>query len=352
MKVNLYSMWHCIRQRPHHLVDALHDDGHEVEIFTAAGYRERSKYPASNQTVHSLALLSSRLYSIPLLGTVARRANRTIEKYVFEQFLKSTADIHIHQRCPSPLTTGISKLSGYLIYDCVDFWEGFNGADRNIREWEHLLCDRANEIWVVSNFLAERLSRWKGKIRIVPNGVDFDHFSSATRAAVHSGISPHVVYVGAIYDWFDVALLRETALLLPEFRFTLVGPSALSSEAMQQLCVDNVTWIGPKNYGELPSILSQAHVAVIPFLINDLIRGTSPIKLYEYLAAGIPVVASPMPEVLPFVERGVVACAETPCDFARAIQEAYRFADSQRCRVVASANSWRSRFSMRLGQTH
>ena len=342
-------MWHCVRQRPHHLVRALNDDAHTVDIFTAAGYRERKQYPAFSQHVYSLPLLSSRLYSVPVAGTVSRRINYAIERRVHERFLQSFADIHIYQRCPSALTPEVSRLTGYLIYDCVDFWAGFRGADERIGEWEHLLCDRADEIWVVSNFLAKRHARWNNKIKIIPNGVDFEHFSAASRAPVSSDVLPHVIYIGAIFDWFDVTLLRETALLLPQFHFTLVGPRRLSREAIKELCLDNITWVGPRSYSDLPRLLSEAHVAVIPFMINDLIRGTSPIKLYEYLAAGIPVVASPMPEVLPFIKPGVVACAETPYDFANAIQDAYRFADSQRCRAVAKANSWRSRFSALLG---
>lgn len=95
---------------------------------------------------------------------------------------------------------------------------------------------------------------------------------------------------------------------------------------------------------ELPSLLAAADIAMIPFVINDLIRGTSPIKLYEYLAAGVPVVATPMPEVLPYVETGAVACAEGPTEFARVVKDLAATANPDRCQEIARKSSWDERF--------
>jgi glycosyltransferase involved in cell wall biosynthesis len=147
-----------------------------------------------------------------------------------------------------------------------------------------------------------------------------------------------------LFDWFDADLVGKVADKLRDWQIDLIGPHQLSAAQSKALNRSNIRLLGRKDYLELPSLLAAADVAMIPFVINDLIRGTSPIKLYEYLAAGVPVVATPMPEVLPYTETGVVACAEGPTEFARAVKDLAATANPERCQEIARESSWDARF--------
>jgi glycosyltransferase involved in cell wall biosynthesis len=94
--------------------------------------------------------------------------------------------------------------------------------------------------------------------------------------------------------------------------------------------------------------MATLDVAMIPFKLTKLIEATSPVKLYEYLAAGLPVVATPMPEVVPFAEGGVVMCRETVKGFAEAVLELRSNGRPMRCQEIAKDHSWGARFEKAL----
>ena len=103
-------------------------------------------------------------------------------------------------------------------------------------------------------------------------------------------------------EWFDVELLRYAALQRPQFEFCLIG--GYLEEIFEQLKdLRNVHFLGHKDYTILPQYLHHFDVTIIPFVVNDLIRSTNPIKVYEYLAGGKPVVATDIPEIegMPYV---------------------------------------------------
>jgi glycosyltransferase involved in cell wall biosynthesis len=129
----------------------------------------------------------------------------------------------------------------------------------------------------------------------------------------------------------------------------LIGPtSLLRPEQREKLSLANIRLLGSQPYQALPELLAQVDVAMIPFMIDDLIKATSPIKLYEYLAAGLPVISTPMPEVLPFVEPGVVTCAESAAEFAQAAEELRSTAATLRRQEVARQHTWVQRFQTAL----
>jgi glycosyltransferase involved in cell wall biosynthesis len=297
--------------------------------------------------VHCKTLLSSRLYQIPILGSHIRNYNKEMERQIYKEFIFSDADFFIYQRTPRSDASVIGYPSGSLIYDCMDNFTGFSGADPQTDEWEAELCDRADYIWVVSRQLQEKLSRWHSKVRYVPNGVNYEHFSR-TRLLAETSIKPKqkqiLIYVGTIHDWFDVQLVHEVATKLVDWDIVLVGPSSLPADQMRYLNNKNIIMMGSRDYSKLPELLSTANVAMIPFVLNELNKSTSPIKLFEYLAAGLPVVSTSMPEVLPFIEKGVVSCADSPSEFAAAVLDLAKSNNADRCQEIAKQCSWKNRF--------
>ncbi|WP_409273457.1 hypothetical protein V1499_02260 [Neobacillus sp. SCS-31] len=130
---------------------------------------------------------------------------------------------------------------------------------------------------------------------LLPNGADFDHFKRASAPIgkrpndlPDTKGSPLIGYYGAIYSWLDVKMVEKIASHYP---VVLIGSKILEIEH------PNITVLDMKFYEELPQYLSWFDVAIIPFKMTDMIKATNPIKFFEYLSAGKPVVSSPLPEL-------------------------------------------------------
>ncbi|HDM90624.1 MAG TPA: glycosyltransferase, partial [candidate division WOR-3 bacterium] len=139
---------------------------------------------------------------------------------------------------------------------------------------------------------------------LITNGVDYDHFRKAKgrrdwperiRRIKEQGVI--IGYYGALAKWFDFDLLKALARDREDFQFVLIGPDYDGSITRQDLtALPNVHWLGPVPYAELPLYASAFDVATIPFKINKITVATSPIKLFEYMALGLPIVTTPLPE--------------------------------------------------------
>jgi glycosyltransferase involved in cell wall biosynthesis len=135
----------------------------------------------------------------------------------------------------------------------------------------------------------------------VPNGVDFARFAFGDRSMPDDLAAiprPIAAYVGAIDEWFDFSTVNELVTALPEVSFVIIGPERLARQRLTPR--PNLHLLGPRPYRELPRYLHHVDVGLIPFdAVNhgELIRGIHPLKLYEYLACGLPVVATDWEEL-------------------------------------------------------
>ena len=152
------------------------------------------------------------------------------------------------------------------------------------------------------------------------NGVDVRHFAERRQApADYAPIpAPRAVYVGAMAEWFDFELLGYAARQRPGVSFVMIGPPELARRRLPDL--PNLYVIGARPWDELPAYLQHAAVGLIPFDIRnhrDLVRGVNPLKLYEYAAAGLPVVSVAWPELQRL--NAPIELAHEPADFVQAI---------------------------------
>lgn len=349
MRASLYGPWCSIVQRPHHLARLLSERCSSLDVYTVKRQRYNSPELDFDANVHKRTLMPGPLNKIAYVDKFISRYDAYIEEQVCKDFFQAGADISIYYGRPQDLSKK-TPITGKFVYDCVDDFEGFDSKlDPNFQTWERELCERADYIWVVSKRLVEKMSRYSEKVRYIPNGVSFEHFSAAhpirqARRSASPG-RPCLIYVGAIYDWFDVELVARVADLLPEWDIKLIGPVALSKSRLGVMSKSNIQLLGVKDYQSLPGHLALADVTMIPFRLNRLTEATSPIKMYEYLASGLPVVTTPMVEVLPYRESGVVYCEHTPDAFAEAVREAYSSANASRCQTIGESSSWAGRFS-------
>lgn len=212
-----------------------------------------------------------------------------------------------------------------VIYYCVDEYTAFAGVpSESLIELERGLMRRADLV-VVS---AERLLRSKGPYNsrtvLVRHGVDFDHFRRALDPATEVPVEvrnlprPVIGYFGLMSpDWVDVPVLEATARHFAGGSVVLIGKVAMDLGPLTRR--PNVHVLGRKPYETLPAYCKGFDVAVIPFPVSEVTLNANPLKAREYLAAGLPVVSTPIPEV---EVLGTCGIGRTPAEFVRRVEEA------------------------------
>jgi GT2 family glycosyltransferase/glycosyltransferase involved in cell wall biosynthesis len=187
-----------------------------------------------------------------------------------------------------------------LIYDCMDNHAGFPETEELMLQFEDTLTREADLVITSGRQLRDQLARVAPDVVLLPNAVDFEHFGTPAYAPELDHLPrPIIGYYGAIAAWFDVDLVRDAALARPDWSFVLIG-STFGTDVGKLTGLRNVHLLGEQPYESLPGYLYQFDVACIPFQLTPLIEATNPVKFYEYLAAGKPVVAAELPELEAF----------------------------------------------------
>lgn len=253
--------------------------------------------------------------------------------------------IHVATAVPGPL----------LLYDCNDAHGAFPGMPPWTEDYAWNTCRRANYVFATSQALlddATAIRGGEGSCELLGNGVEFGHFKKTLdeRGFPEPQSPPRLGYLGAIAPWFDFDLVETLAKAHPEWNVDLVGPVMLGAEAdVDRLTrLDNVRLRPPVAYDDVPRVLLEFSVGLIPFRYNALTRGVNPNKMYEYLAVGLPVVASRFSaEVQKYPE--LVATAADGAEFVAACEafaaiagDATRLAGLRQEAVrIASRHDWR-----------
>ena len=210
-----------------------------------------------------------------------------------------------------------------IVYDCHDYLPGFAAIAAEILASESELFQTSDRVICSAQALIERAQTFgtpPARCVLIRNAAAPEFFAPAHLARLPAG-PIRIGYVGALESWFDAESLRTAALAQPEWHFELVG--RVESEPVRRLAqLPNVHLVGEVPFSRLPEILRSFTVAVIPFLLNPLIRATDPIKAYEYMAAGLPIVSSDLPELARF--GNLIARYIGPADFVQRIRAEIR----------------------------
>ncbi len=188
-----------------------------------------------------------------------------------------------------------------FVYYCVDDYSKFDDFDgEHIRKVEGDLMDRADKVITTSEELFKSRSARRPDAALVRHGVDFDHFAQAWRkelprpSDLASMNSPVFGFFGLIHHWVDVDLLAGVAKRRPDYTFVLIGDAKVNVSVLKSL--PNVRLLGRRPYESLPAYCAAFDAGLMLFAQNEMTQNVNPIKMYEYLAAGLRVVSTPLPE--------------------------------------------------------
>jgi glycosyltransferase involved in cell wall biosynthesis len=238
-----------------------------------------------------------------------------------------------------------------VVYYCVDEWSEFSFLDKKtVESLERSLLSKSDLVITTAQKLYESKKRHNTNTYLIPHGVDFDFFAKALAPSTVEPLDiqrlpkPRIGFFGLIHEWIDLNLIHYMAKAHPEWSIVLIGKLATGIDVSRFASIHNVHFIGQKDYSELPGYCKGFDVALIPFVLNELTLNVNPIKLREYLAAGLPVVSTALPEIFPY--HDVVHIADSMIDFTREVERALLETGSEwikKRQASVAEESWRAR---------
>ena len=233
-----------------------------------------------------------------------------------------------------------------LVYYCVDEFTAFTGIARQLAELETELVRRADLVFVSSEKLRKSKSASNPRTVLVRHGVEFEHFRKALDPAteVPADIAqlprPIIGYFGLMAeDWIDIPLMVDVAKHFSHGSMVLLGK--VTTDISRLTVLPNVHVLGRRPFSSLPAYSKGFDVAINPFPINDVTMNSNPLKVREYLAAGLPVVSSRIPEV---EVLGQCHIGDGSASFIAGIEEALRDPGPKKERSESMrAESWDAR---------
>ena len=246
--------------------------------------------------------------AVPAYGNEAVRSFN--QKFLVSQVKKAMRNLNFREPINMVFNPAAGLLAGKLgekelIYYCVDEYTAFTGASKGLREIEEELFSKSDLVIVSAEKLFEDKKKFNENTFIIRHGTDWKHF----RAALDENLKipdeiaglprPIIGFHGLLADWVDYELIKKTAEHFSTGSIVLIGKIAVDAERKVKILddVENVHFLGRKPYQELPAYCKGFDVALNPFEINELTLAANPLKVREYLAAGLPVVSTDIPEV-------------------------------------------------------
>lgn len=240
-----------------------------------------------------------------------------------------------------------------VVYEMIDDHAVMPHADDAWRKTHDAWVRDAGVLAASADDLVAQLRPMRPDVLLVPNGVRLEDWSDDHHAACPDDLTPArqrklvVGYYGALAEWFDWPMWLDAAKERPEWSFVLIGYPYDGDAGRVHARIApyrNVYYLGPKPYGELARYVRHIDVATIPFVLNDITHGCSPVKLFEYMAAGKPIVCSPMREILKYRS---VRFATTSAEFVAKIHDAWQARTDPAYRALlrqeAFDNTWSAR---------
>ncbi|HEV8335735.1 MAG TPA: glycosyltransferase [Candidatus Polarisedimenticolia bacterium] len=241
----------------------------------------------------------------------------------------------------SPLLPLLEKVKFDLsLYRVSDHAAAFPDTPRSYAKIEEEALRRVDRVVATALSLAERASRFNSRVLLLPNGVDLRRFPILPKR-MWPAPAARIIYLGAIDSWFDTAAVAALARGLPEAEIVLAGPNRLGRSWAKELPA--VKFQGPVSAEEVPRILGESDLGIIPFRDTALTRAIHPVKLYEYFAAGIPVVAADLEEIRRIASPALLA--RNGSEWVDAARSALAGGRRSEYRAFAERHDWGTRYA-------
>ena len=225
-----------------------------------------------------------------------------------------------------------------LAFDVMDDLSSFAAASPAVTYMHERALRVADVVYTGGRSLQRRVATIRPDAQCCPSGVELEHYEVARRRRAELvRTRPVAGYIGVIDERIDLDLLGELADVLHDWDVQVVGPTAkIDPAALPER--PNLSYLGPRPYAELPELMAGFDVALMPFALNAATRSISPTKTMEYLAAGLPVVSTRVPDVVADFS-GIVVLADDARGFADACRRSLSGTDVDHG-AVASILRW------------
>lgn len=346
--------WDFRFQRPQHLARGFACQNYKVFYFTTSFNR-------TTEPGYTIRSIENNVFEVKLninidLNIYTQNMSEEVRNFWLQSIARFETDLGISKKIiklDHPFWTNFAMLlNGLTIYDCMDDHEGFEDGLDHIMALEKMAIDRCDILVVSSDKLYKKFAPQHRFCVLIENACDYNFFSDVTLldevATLKKQLTnmPIIGYFGAIANWFDLECLEYLIETYPDYQFILIGRTDGCEQINKFIDHKNVYLLGEKPYTVLPAYLDLFDICLIPFKIIPLTLATNPVKMFEYLSQGKPVVSTELPEVLKYSE--VVYTAKNKFEFAHEIEKALSEKNNPeliKARVtVAKNNSWDGRF--------
>ncbi len=314
--------WDFVFQRPQHLMtraaaahevifleEPLHQDvpAPRLDLSARPGGVTVAQPILPHGTAPDAAVAAQRAL---LDGLLAPRAGRRLIAWFYTPMALAFAG-HLH-----PDVT---------VYDCMDELSAFRGAPPAMLEMERRLIARADLVFTGGRSLYEAKRGRHARVHCFPSSIDTAHFGQARLGpaepeAMRGLAHPRLGFFGVIDERMDIDLVAKLAALRPAWSFVMIGPVVKIDEAALPRAA-NIHWLGGRDYADLPAHLAHWDVGFMPFALNESTRFISPTKTPEFLAAGLPVVSTPVVDVVrDYGDAGLVEIADDAAAMAARVE--------------------------------
>lgn len=291
MKILYFSTvnWKWIKQRPHFICEYLSKREMEVTYFSITPlFKQKIFYKELNKYLY----VKDR-FVLPYASKIGiiKKINIIYVKYLLNKQYDVVVLTHPEQYDYLPKKL---KNNSKMIYECMDnipyFYEGSKIIKLEKQEKE--LCKNVHQIITSSDYLKNKIKNKYDiedkKIEIVKNALE-ESFKNECEEVI-SLKSPNLIYIGTIGDWLEINMLNQYAQNNPHYTIYLIGP--MDSKIRSKIVEKNIVIVGTIKHEDVKKYIKSGEIMLIPFKVNELIKGVDPVKIYEYLALNKPVVTS------------------------------------------------------------
>ncbi len=311
--------WNFVYQRPQHLFTRF------AKHYTVYFFEEPLFH--QNKDCLSIALANENIFVVtPFLNDAQVNTNLAARQAVLLNKLVNEQQIEEYicwYYSPMALLFSNHLQPSLIVYDCMDELSAFKFAPAELKETEQKLLNKSDVVFTGGYSLYYAKKDLHKNIYPFPSSIEKEHFAKAriiNEDPPDQKIIPHprLGFFGVIDERFDIELIRQAAARNPEWNFVFIGPVIKINEDVLPKG-ENIFYLNSKSYTELPNYISGWDIALIPFAINESTKFISPTKTPEYLAAGKPVISTPIADVVkPYGEKELVSIVNSQDEFIEA----------------------------------